>query len=83
MTDKTENTFFSDTLDGAQSVVGLKDDVTMNSFGKRLGALLPGVAGGMFIQGALTRKGLRSISETQANAVVDATPGGAITVRKL
>lgn len=76
------NSVFSDFLDGAQGSIGLKSDVVLNNFTKRLGANLPGFAAGIFTQGALTRKGLRKLDPAKANAVVDATPGGSLTVRK-
>lgn len=39
----------SDILDGAQGITGLKSDVTLDNWAKRLGAAAPVIAGTAFI----------------------------------
>lgn len=86
MTDTTAtesgSTMFSDIIDGGMASVGMKD-VVMDNAAKRVGAAVLPFAGGMFVQGALTRSALSKMDKESANKVVDAIPGGAVTVRRL
>lgn len=80
--DKAGN-FGADILDGSMAGIGMKDDVVIDSIGKRIGVNLLPFAAGVFTQGALTRVALAKVDQKSANAIVEEIPGGAVTVRKL
>lgn len=82
-TTNEDQSVFSDILDGAQGVIGMKSDVTLDNWGKRIGAMVIPATAGVFAQGFATRSALQKIDRETANKVVAAIPGGAVTVRKV
>lgn len=86
MTEEVTNNepgFVSEVIDGAAGMCFLKDDIALDSFGKRVGASLPGIALGAFAHGRLmVKRGLRVLPESQRKAVIAATPLGSLTIGK-
>jgi len=83
-TTSTIKTAATDFKDGLAAAIFLKDDLVVDNIPKRLGVGTPYALAGMFIQGALTRKGLKQLNNVPvANQVVENTPGGGIFIRAL
>lgn len=75
---------FSDMVDGMAGLFMLKSDVTLDTFGKRLGVFLPSAIIGAVVNGrVLVKKGLQSIDEDDAEKVIMNTPLGGITLGKM
>lgn len=80
---KTEPGFFSDAVDGVAGLCMLKDDVTLNTFGKRFGVLAFGMGIGAVAHGRLAvKKGLAVLDDNARLRVINEIPLGSITIGK-
>lgn len=73
------SSILGDIFEGLTASVFLKNDLVLNTLGKRIGVGLPFLVGGMFLQGrVLTNRGLAQISRSDRTAVVNNTPMGSL-----